>query len=1111
MTLIARFNPHDLSKKLVDELVTGRDAERAQIAEAIDSNMQAGGARTHLLVTAPRGFGKSFLMRLTQIDVDERRANGQPVAMVLLPEEQMNISAPDLLLKEIRRVLLGLPFDTVIARWDRTGQWAAAAAELDQAIDQMFGPGQGLVVAVIENLDELLKKAFPEPAEQALFRRWLNRSDTRVMVIGGSARCDLDHDPARPLFLQFTPVELHGWSEADCVAYLGKLMKVRQQELTPEREAKARAIATFIGGNPRLSVILGDVLLNDDALTTAELLDKLVDELTPYYQDRIQSLGGRAQNLLDALLRGGEPCSQSALADRVGARQSDIARAFRELQAGRIVVGDRATDGKETLYRVEDRVFAHYYRKRHLLHGQEYSPFEAIAEFLKLYFNNPEKREQAMRLALSGKGPEARFLLSLADQEQAPRPEETRNREGMASELVDRCLIAIGRMAPEWRDLLAQDMDGIGRDRTVAADICTRLSRREVPESLSVWHRLLMAIAHYLAGDDSTALQSARRIEEGFLQTSDHYGQVTVLLLMSVLYPAHTPESLTPLQAALKIVDADRNVQEQELVNRCLTWTFLRIGQYRDAIVAATRTVELASRAAELDTDHRRDWIGTQAIARRYAAVSHSVLGQHNDAVMTARDAAERARQADRPDEQVLALMQASFSLGELGQHEEAVATAREAAELALQANWPTEQAVALRHVSWSLGRLGRYGDAVATAVEAAELAHQASRLDEQAIALRNAAWSLGQLGRHEEAAETAVKAAELARHAAQPDEQAIALRVAGTSLGKLGQHEEALATSMEAAELAQHTKQPDEQVIALRNAALSLLRLGRYGEAALTAESASTIAAEIGDYDEQAECLRITAASFCLSGQHEAAIKQAREAFALAAPQGDHFVAEHALFWLLESAAVLKRDDDVRWAAEQCLHLLSQLAENDEARRHPRNLGHLGPALLRRNRWADDLSLLRGAWPHFDDWEYALVGEDTAAAAVTLSEEQGRATAYAAIASCVRALASGGDTEVDFTPFLDGLLDKLAAKLTDAGLLKDLAGLLRDELPPSYATRAALMEAAALFHAAGRDPAALQRVDPDIALAIRRVWMPEPAKPPPSTPKRRTGRKKKG
>ncbi len=1031
MSGIFRFNPHDIDDATILRLRTGRDAELNAILRIVDSNLAAGGARSHVIVRAPRGFGKSFLMRLTQLELSGRRAAGESVGVALLPEEQMNINAPDLLLREIRRVFLREPPQSVVPQWERSGLWEQARADLDAALDATFGTGKGLLVAIVENLDMLLAKAFPERVEQATLRHWLNDSGNRVMLLAGSAAGDIDNLPAAPLFRQFTAVELHGWSEADCVAYLGKLVQERQQELTPEREAKARAIATFIGGNPRLSVILGDVLLNDDALTTAELLDKLVDELTPYYQDRIQSLGGRAQSLLDALLRGGEPCSQSALADRVGAKQSDIARAFRELQAGRIVVGDRATDGKETLYRVEDRVFAHYYRKRHLLHGQEYSPFEAIAEFLKLYFNNPEKREQAMRLALSGKGPEARFLLSLANQEQAPRPQDIRNREGMARELVDRCLTAIGRMAPEWRDLLAQDMDGIGLDRAVAADICARLSRREVPESLSVWHRLLLAIAHYLAGVDNKALQDTRAIEEQFQQTDNHDGQVTALLLMSALYPSQAPERLNSLKAAWELVDVDESLQDQELVSRCLAWAYIQIDQYADAITAAHRAFEVVSRALELDTDHKQDWIVPQAIALRYTAFSLGQLGQYTEAVAAARQAATLAHQANRPDEQAVALRLAALGLRGLGYHEEAVATAREAAALAYQAGQPDEQAIALRHAAWSLGQLGRHAEAVATAREAAALAHQ--------------------------------------------------------------------------------TDQPDAQARALHYAAWSLLQLGLLGDATATAEDAASIAAEIGDDYEQAECLRIMAVGFSLSGQHEAAIKRAREAFALAAPQGNHFVVEHALFWVTRSAAALNRDDDVRWAAEQWLPLLTQLSTGDNARRAPRNLWHLAPALLRRNRWADDLPLLRRAWPHFDDAEYAHVDELTATAAITLSEEQGRATAYAAIAECVRALASGGDAEVDFTPFLNGLLDELAAKLTDAGLLKDLAGLLRDELSPRYATRAALMEAAALFHAAGRDPAALQRVDPDIALAIRRVWMPEPAETPPSTPKRRTGRKKKG
>lgn len=986
-----RFNPHDIDKATIRRLRTGRDAELNAILRIVDSNLAAGGARSHLIVRAPRGFGKSFLMRLTQLELLDRQAAGENVGVALLPEEQMNINAPDLLLREIRRVFLREPPQSVVPQWERSGLWEQARTDLDAALDATFGAGKGLLVAIVENLDMVLAKAFPERVEQATLRHWLNDSSNRIMLLAGSAAGDIDSSPAAPLFRQFTPIELHGWSEADCVSYLGKLMQERQQALTPEREAKARAIATFIGGNPRLSVILGDVLLNDDALTTAELLDKLVDELTPYYQDRIQSLGGRAQSLLDALLRGGEPCSQSALAERVGARQSDIARAFRELQAGRIVVGDRAADGKETLYRVEDRVFAHYYRKRHLLHGQEYSPFEAIAEFLKLYFNNPEKREQAMRLALTGKGREARFLLSLADQEQAPHLWDIRYREGMASDLADRCLTAIGRIEPAWRDLLAQDMDGIGRDRAAAADICTRLSQREIPESLSVWHRLLMAIAHYLARADSRALQDAQTIDAEFQLADDQYGRVTALFFRSGLYAPEAPERVANLQAALQIAEKNADMHGQALVNLGLARTFIRIGQYENAITAASRTVELAGGAAELDADQRRYWLATQAVA----------------------------------------LSEAAFSLGQLGRHQEAVARAAEAAALAHQINRQDVEAIVLRYAAWSLGRLGRHAEAVERAVEAAALAHQVDQPDEQAIALQHAAWSLLQLGRDEEATATAGKA--------------------------------------------------------------------------------EAIAAEVCDHSEQAECLRIMAISLYRSGQHETAIKRAREAFALAVPQGDHFVAKHALFWLLQSAAVLKRDDDVRWAAEQWLHLLPQLAENDEARRPARNLRHLAPALLRRNRWADDLPLLRAAWPHFEDWERSGCGHNTAAAAATLAEEQGRAVAYAAVAGCIRALASGGGDGVDFTPFLDDLLGELAAQLTDPGLLTDVAGLLREELPSPYATRAALMEAAALFHASGRDPASLQRVDPDIALAIRRVWMPEPAEAPPSTPKRRTGRKKKG
>ncbi|MEZ5583731.1 MAG: hypothetical protein R3F37_14135 [Candidatus Competibacteraceae bacterium] len=77
-------------------------------------------------------------------------------------------------------------------------------------------------------------------------------------------------------------------------------------------------------------------------------MDALSDHLADYYRRRLDDLPGNATGLLDALIRQGEPCSQSRLAARVNARQNQIADAFSYLTEGRLLIGQREIGGPQT-------------------------------------------------------------------------------------------------------------------------------------------------------------------------------------------------------------------------------------------------------------------------------------------------------------------------------------------------------------------------------------------------------------------------------------------------------------------------------------------------------------------------------------------------------------------------------------------------------------------------------------------------------------------------------------------------------------------------------------------------------------------------------------------
>ncbi len=159
--------------------------------------------------------------------------------------------------------------------------------------------------------------------------------------------------------------------------------------------------------------------------------------------------------------------------------------------------------------------------------------------------------------------------------------------------------------------------------------------------------------------------------------------------------------------------------------------------------------------------------------------------------------------------------------------------------------------------------------------------------------------------------------------------------------------------------------------------------------------------------------------------------------------------------------------------------------------------------------------SLLGGAFAEEDGaWEQAVTALDTAIAAklpegreweqrklantiVEASRTQGRAVAYSLAAHGIEVLAQDaadrmareGTSGPEPVAFLRGIISRLAQQLTDSALLRDIAALLEQRLPSETMAERALLEAAARRAESPDDPAALERVDPDIATVLERMF----------------------
>ncbi len=757
--IVRTFMTHTMGNVDICALSTGRDEEFRRIRAAIDRSATAAPATLqHVVLYGSRGFGKSFMTRRVQIALAERDPAAPPIRYLLMPEEQHNLErSPHAFLDSIALRLETLQsdgdegYEAALFQWPNPAEdarrWDAAVARLDAAAAAALPDGRGLVVAVVENLDLLLATLFkPAEAEQRL-RAWLDRPNNRIMLFGtATGTVDIDYD--RPLFHAFEAVRLPPWTADDCLTYFARVRRLEDRSpLSAAQAAKARAVAEFIGGTPRLAQLLAGVLDTQDALTVAETMSALADKLAEYYRRRIEDLPPLARGLLDALIRGGEPASQTELAARVGAAgQSDIARVMADLQRADIVRGRPAPDSREHLYSATDRMFVHYYRLRQGSRAALATPLTTILDFLRSFYSRDEQRAQALGHLTAGRPAEAAVFSRLAQEGETPRGD-----------------------FPLWSAQYLREMVA-ELPTALSADVSAILQHLdEAPETLH--ERCRMAASASPADLAVVALVRAQALHRMGLDSAARQ---------------------TLLDAAPMVADD----HAARTIVACGTVHFLSAVDWESAAGAAK--VEMLQSVPPGAMPPR-----LAASRLRLLAWSALVQNAPGDALHALDQAANLAAEIGDKWQQAAAMGQKTFALNELRRHDEALNAADQAANLAAEAGDTRGQAEAMGYKASILNGLRRYDETLNAADQAADLAAKIGDTHTQALAMRRKAFALYGLNRHDDVLDVAEKAVAFSAAANDEGEQAEGLRRLALSLRELGRLEEAWQHIAECIDLA--------------------------------------------------------------------------------------------------------------------------------------------------------------------------------------------------------------------------------------------------------------------------------------------------------------------
>src|SRR5207244_1899902 len=131
-------------------------------------------------------------------------------------------------------------------------------------------------------------------------------NDGTIMILGGATTFFKEarayDQPLYNFFKLYNLADLKFGQMQELLRCRATLDRIADFDAKLKRNAsRLRALGYFTGGNPRLVLMLYRVVSHSDVTEVRRALEKLLDEVTPYYKAKVETLPPQQRKILDHL------------------------------------------------------------------------------------------------------------------------------------------------------------------------------------------------------------------------------------------------------------------------------------------------------------------------------------------------------------------------------------------------------------------------------------------------------------------------------------------------------------------------------------------------------------------------------------------------------------------------------------------------------------------------------------------------------------------------------------------------------------------------------------------------------------------------------------------
>jgi tetratricopeptide (TPR) repeat protein len=395
MSLVAhKYTPSEMSERELDATFAARGHTVDYLLKSLRDQVHSG-TLSSFVVTGPRGAGKSTVIRMVALRLIRDPELPRAWLPVVFPEEQFGVASLRDFLAAILRELSagGLPdakawLEKVEAEPnDEQSQQLAVTA-----LREITRKTRKRLVVFVENLNLLLEECLDDQMKGTLRR--LLMTDPFMLLISSSVHVfDSLKSYDEAFFNYFGPVPLDRLSAEQVFELLRRRAEFDGNDRFlrdfREQRPKIRAMVHLAGGNPRLILMLYELLSQRQVTTIVQCLRRLVDELTPLLKDEMENLPPQQRKIIDALMEKGGTAQPTDLVERTRLPLNAITTQLKRLKDAQIVELLGGGKGRAANYTVPDKLFAIWYQMRYL--NQNRRRIELFVEVLRIWFEAEER------------------------------------------------------------------------------------------------------------------------------------------------------------------------------------------------------------------------------------------------------------------------------------------------------------------------------------------------------------------------------------------------------------------------------------------------------------------------------------------------------------------------------------------------------------------------------------------------------------------------------------------------------------------------------------------------------------------------------------------------